>query len=682
MSNYSVEMIRTVALVGHGDSGKTLLAEALLQRGGAIPAMGSLERGDTLCDADPMERDYHHSLSAALVHLSHGDANIQLIDTPGFPDFIGHALSALAAVDTALVVVNAQNGIELNTRRMMRWAGERGLCRMLVVNKIDAERVDLVGLLADLREAFGKEVLPLNLPAGGGTRVSDCFFAPDGEADFSSVEEAHQALVDQVVEVDEELMARYLEQGSIQPEELHEPFERALREGHLIPLCFVSARSGAGVGELLDVLARLAPNPTEGNPPLFERVDEAGGVTAFRSRPDPDAHVLAHVFKVVIDPFVGRMGVFRVHQGTVRRDMQLFAGDGRKPFKVGHLLRLQGRRHEEVSQLIPGDFGALTKIDELEFDVVLHDSHDEDHIRMQPLDFPVPMQGLAIEASRRGDEQRLAEVLQRLLAEDPCVRLDYNASTQETVLRGMGELHLRYLLERLTGSYKLEVSTRPPSVPYRETATRPAEGHSRHKKQTGGAGQFGEVFLRIEPLPRGAGFEFVDAIKGGVIPGQFIPSVEKGVRSALAAGPLAGFPVEDVKVTVYDGKSHSVDSKDIAFQNAGRKAMLDALRNAGGMVLEPVVCIAVTTPDANLGDITADLTGRRGQVLGTEPLSARVAMVRGQVPLAELDGYANRLKSITAGQGFYTLEASHYSAVPQDVQQRLSSGYKAVQEED
>ncbi|CDF81581.1 small GTP-binding protein [Pseudomonas knackmussii B13] len=682
MSNYSVEQIRTVALVGHGDTGKTLLAEALLQRSGAIPAMGSLERGDTLCDADPMERDYHHSLSAALVHLSHGDAHIQLIDTPGFPDFIGHALSALAAVDTALVVVNAQNGIELNTRRMMHWAGERGLCRMLVVNKIDAERVDLPGLLADLREAFGKEVLPLNLPAGGGTRVSDCFFAPDGDADFSSVEEAHQALVDQVVEVDEELMARYLEQGSIQPEELHEPFERALREGHLIPLCFVSARSGAGVGELLDVLARLAPNPTEGNPPLFERVDEAGGVTAFRSRPDPDAHVLAHVFKVVIDPFVGRMGVFRVHQGTVRRDMQLFAGDGRKPFKVGHLLRLQGRRHEEVPQLIPGDFGALTKIDELEFDVVLHDSHDEDHIRLQPLDFPVPMQGLAIEASRRGDEQRLAEVLQRLLAEDPCVRLDYNASTQETVLRGMGELHLRYLLERLTGSYKLEVSTRPPSVPYRETATRPAEGHSRHKKQTGGAGQFGEVFLRIEPLPRGAGFEFVDAIKGGVIPGQFIPSVEKGVRSALAAGPLAGFPVEDVKVTVYDGKSHSVDSKDIAFQNAGRKAMLDALRNAGGMVLEPVVSIAVTTPDANLGDITADLTGRRGQVLGTEPLSARVAMVRGQVPLAELDGYANRLKSITAGQGFYTLEASHYSAVPQDVQQRLSSGYKAVQEED
>ncbi|WP_334180808.1 elongation factor G [Pseudomonas nitroreducens] len=682
MSSYSVEQIRTVALVGHGDSGKTLLAEALLQHAGAIPSMGSLERGDTLCDSDPMEREYHHSLAAALAHFEHAGAHIRLVDTPGYPDFIGHALPALAAVETALVVVNAQNGIELSTRRMMDWAGERGLCRMLVVNKIDAERVDLPALLAGLRESFGKEVLPLNLPAEGGARVVDCFFNPDGQADFSSVAEAHQALVDQVVEVDEALMAHYLEEGEVAPEALHEPFERALREGHLIPLCFVSARTGAGVPELADILARLAPNPGEGNPPLFLRTDDKGKEHPVTCQPDPKANVLAHVFKVVIDPFVGRLAVFRVHQGTVRREMQLFAGDGRKPFKVGHLLRLQGKKHEEAPWLIPGDFGALAKVDELEYGVVLHDSHDEDHIHLKPLEFPEPMQGLAIEASRRGDEQRLAEILQRLQAEDPCVRLDYNASTQQTVLRGMGEMHLRYLLERMAGQYKLEVQTRAPAVPYRETATRAAEGHSRHKKQTGGAGQFGEVFLRIEPLPRGEGFAFVDAIKGGVIPGNFIPSVEKGVRSALAAGPLAGFPVEDVKVTVFDGKSHSVDSKDIAFQAAGRKAMLDALRNAGGIVLEPVMQIEVTTPESHLGDITADLTGRRGQVLGTESLSASVALVRGQVPLAEMDGYANRLKSITAGQGLYSLSSSHYSAVPQDVQQRLSSGYKATPEED
>jgi elongation factor G len=681
MSQYPVEAIRTVALVGQGDSGKTSLVEALLQHSGAIASMGSLERGDTVCDFDPLEREYRHSLASALAHCSYADAEINLIDTPGYPDFIGQAIAALAAVETALVVVNAQNGIELSTRRMMALAGERGLCRLLVVNKIDAERVDLPGLLAELRETFGKQVLPLNLPAAGASRVVDCFFEPAGAADFSSVADAHQALVDQVVEVDEELMARYLEQGEISPQELHAPFEQALREGHLIPLCFVSARSGAGVGELLEILARLAPNPGEGNPPLFFK-GEGAAAQPFRSVPDPQRHVLAHVFKVVMDPFVGKLGVFRVHQGTLQRDMQLFVGDGKKPFKVGHLLRLQGKRYDEVTRLVPGDFGAVSKVDELEFDAVLHDSHDEDSIRLKPLAFPAPMQGLAIEARRRGDEQRIAEVLHRLLAEDPCVKLDYHPSTQETVLRGMGELHLRYLLDRLAGSYKLDVETRPPRVPYRETITRPAEGHSRHKKQTGGAGQFGEVFLRVEPLPRGAGFEFVDEVKGGVIPSQFIPSVEKGVRSVLESGPLAGYPVEDVKVTVYDGKSHAVDSKDIAFQAAGRKAMLDALRAAGCIVLEPVVAIEVSTPEAKLGDISTDLVGRRGQVLGSESHAQGMALIRGQVPLAELDGYGGRLKSITAGQGAYSLELSHYSAVPQEVQQRLAGAYKAVQEED
>ncbi|MCW3480975.1 elongation factor G [Neisseriaceae bacterium JH1-16] len=681
MPNYPVEAIRTVALVGHGGGGKTTLAEALLCKSGAITTAGTVERGDTVCDFDPLERDYLHSLGSALAHFRHGGAEVRLIDTPGYHDFVGQALAALTAVETALVVVNAQNGIELSTRRMMDWAGERGLCRILVINKIDAERVDLPGLLAQLREAFGKEVLPINLPADGARRVVDCFFNPAGEADFSSVADAHQALVDQVVEVDEALMARYLEQGEVRPEELHAPFERALRDGHLIPLCFVSAKSGAGVPELLDVLARLAPNPAEGNPPLFYK-GEGEAARPFRSAPDPDKHVLAHVFKVVIDPFVGKLGVFRVHQGTVRRDSLLFVGDGKKPFKVGHLLRLQGKRYDEVDSLIPGDFGAVAKVDEIEFDAVLHDSHDEDHIFLKPLLFPTPMQGLAIEGKRHGDEQRIAEVLHRLPAEDPCVRVDQDPATNETVLRGMGELHLRYLLDRMATTYKLEVQTRQPRVPYRETITRPADGHSRHKKQTGGAGQFGEVFLRIEPLARGDGFRFVDEVKGGVIPGQFIPSVEKGVRAALAAGPVAGFRVEDLKVTVYDGKSHSVDSKDIAFQAAGRKAMLEALHAAHPIVLEPIVAIEITAPDTRLGDLTADLIGRRGQVTGTEPLSQAMVLIRGQVPLAELEGYAGRLKSITAGQGAYALLLSHYDAVPQDVQQRLSAGYQVVFEEE
>ncbi len=681
MAHYSVEDIRTVALVGHAGSGKTSLIEALLHASGAISQAGSLERGDTLCDSDPLEREYGHSLSSALAHCSHAGAELNLIDTPGAADFVGQAIAALAAVETALVVVNAQNGIELGTQRMMALAAERRLCRLLVVNKIDAERLDLPGLLTELREAFGKQVLPLNLPADGGSRVVDCFFEPAGEADFASVATAHQALVDQVVEVDEALMTRYLEQGEVSPQALHAPFEQALREGHLIPLCFVSARSGAGIAELLEILARLAPHPGEGNPPLFFK-GEGAAAKPFHARPEPQAHVLAHVFKVVIDPFVGKLGIFRVYQGTVQRDMPLFVGDAKKAIKVGHLLRLQGKRHEEVSQLIPGDFGALSKVEELEFDALLHDSHDEDQIHLKPLAFPAPMHGLAIEARRRGDEQRLAEVLHRLLAEDPCVRLDYHPGTRETVLRGMGELHLRYLLDRLTSGYKVEVQTRPPRVPYRETIGRAAEGHCRHKKQSGGAGQFGEVFLRVEPLTRGAGFEFVDAIKGGVIPAQFIPSVEKGVRSVLEAGPLAGYPLVDLRVTVHDGKSHAVDSKDIAFQAAGRKALLDALQRAGGLLLEPLASIEISTPEARLGDITTDLVGRRGQVLGSEPQGAGMTLVRGQVPLAELEGYGGRLKSITAGQGAYSLELSHYSTAPQEIQQRLAAEHKAEQAED
>ena len=678
--SYPVAAIRTLALVGQGDSGKTTLAEALLHRSGAIAAPGTVERGDTVCDFDPLEREYRHSLASAVVHFSHDGTRVRLIDTPGFPDFIGQAIPALAAADTALVVVNAQNGVELTTRRMMDWAGERGLCRMLVVNKIDAERVDLPALLAELRDIFGREVLPLNLPAAGASRVVDCFANPAGEADFSSVAEAHQALIDQVVEVDEALMARYLEQGEVSPAELHAPLERALREGHLIPLCFVSARTGAGVAELLDVIARLAPSPLDGNPPLFYR-GEGDAAAAFRAVPDPDRHVLAHVFKVLVDPFVGKLGLFRVHQGTVTRDSLLFVNDGKRPFKVGHLLRPQGKRYDEVERLLPGDIGAVAKVDEIAFDAVLHDSHDEDGIRLRPLAFPVPMQGVAVAPRRRGDEQRIADVLHRLQAEDPCVQVEQHAATHETVLRGLGELHLRYLLDRMAAG-KLEIDTHPPRVPYRETVTRPAEGHHRHKKQSGGAGQFGEVFLRIEPLPRGTGFQFVDEVKGGVIPSQFIPSVEKGVRAALAAGPVAGCPVEDVKVTVYDGKSHSVDSKDVAFQAAGRRAMLAALKAAAPVVLEPVVAIEITAPDARLGDLTADLTGRRGHVAGTETLARQQVLIRGQAPLAGLEGYAGRLKSMTAGQGAYTLVLSHYDAVPAEVQTRLAAGYKAEQEED
>lgn len=680
---YSTEAIRTIALLGHASCGKTSLAEALLHKSGMIASPGNLERGTTVCDFDPMERKYQHSLYSSLTHLGYRDTRIHLIDTPGFPDFIGQSISALPAVETAAIVINAQNGIEMIASRMMEMARQRNMCRMIIINRIDAENVDLPGLLARIQETFGKECLPINLPAAGGSKVVDCFFNPSGESDFSSVEAAHRALVDQVVEVDADLMALYLEQGEIEPEQLHAPFEQALREGHLVPVCFVSAKNGAGVQELLDVFVKLMPNPTEGNPPLFFRddVNAPNKQKEIRAVPDPAQHVLAHVFKITVDPFIGKLAMFRVHQGTVRRDSMLYIGDGRKPFKVAHLYMMQGKEQVEVQQAVPGDICAVAKVEEIGFDAVLHDAAEDDHIHLLPPPFPQPIFGLAIEPKKRGDEQRMWEVLQKVTAEDPCLKVEHQAGTNETVLLGLGELHLRAALERLGEVYKLDVATHPPKIAYRETIASKSEGHHRHKKQTGGAGQFGEVFLRVEALPRGEGFEFIDAVKGGTIPGQFIPAVEKGIRQAMEAGPLAGFPMQDVRVTVYDGKHHPVDSKEIAFATAGRKAFIDAVMKAHPIVLEPIVNIEVVVPEETMGDITGDLTSRRGQINGMQTMQASTVVVSGQVPLSELNGYQSRLNSTTGGRGSYAVEFSHYDLVPPATQQRMVSQHKVEPEE-
>lgn len=683
MPGYTTPQIRNLALAGHAGAGKTTLLEALLHAGGELQSAGSIERGTTFSDFDPQEKARGHSINSTIASIDHGGVHANIIDTPGYPDFRGPALSALAAVETCVVVVDAVNGIEHGTQRTMDHARARRLCRWLVVNRIDAAEADVAALLDQLRDAFGAECLPINLPTPGRGGVVDCFSGTDGDSELGPVAPFHQRIVDQVVEINETIMGRYLEEGeeALSGQELHDAFEQCLRDGHLVPVCFVSARTGAGVGELLDLIERWMPSPLEANAPEL-RKGSGEDATPLQPLPDAEAHVIADVFKIINDPFVGKLGVFRVYQGTVRRDSQLLVDDARKPFKVGHLFKLHGKTHSEIAQAIPGDIAAVAKVDELHFDAILHDSHDEDHLHLKPIDFPKPMFGLALTPTRRGQEQKMANALDRLAEEDPCFKVQHHGELNQTLVHGLGELHLRVMLERLSERYGVEVQTAPPAIAYRETVSSRADGHYRHKKQTGGAGQFGEVYLRVEPLPRGGGFEFADEVKGGTIPNQFIPSIEKGVRQALALGAVAGFPLQDVRVVVYDGKHHPVDSKEVAFMTAGRRAFLDAVGKARPLVLEPIVNLDVAAPEPHIGDITGGLAAKRARINGTDALRNGEILIRAQAPLSEVSEYAIELKSVTAGRGRFTLEFSHYEPVPPPLQKQLSEAWHPGADED
>ncbi len=693
-ATHSTPDLRNLAFVGHAGAGKTTLVENLLHHAGVVNPPGTVEAKNTLSDFAEEEHHHGHSLFASVLHADYQGRHLNLLDAPGSPDFLGQTIGLFPAVETVAVVVNAQAGIQPVTRELMRRAKDRNLCRMIIVNKIDAAAngTDLHSLLADLQQAFGKACLPLNLPAAGGTAVIDCFQNHDGDSDLGPVADYHTAIIEQVVEVDEDLMTTYLEQGDIvSPQQLHAPFEKALREGHLVPICFTSAAQGVGVKELLDTIVSLAPNPAEGNPRPFVRgrvgevdLDPAHEIHA---APDPDQHVLAHVFNVRIDPFVGKLAAIRVHQGTLTPQSSLFiddpaTGESRKPIKAGHLFKLQGKQQIECDRAVPGDIVALAKIDPLHFDAVLHDSHDEDNLHLRPLDLPEPMSALAILPKQRGDEQKIADALAKLQEEDPTFRVTRDPVTHETVIHGLGDLHLRILLEKLERQHHVAVETQAPKVAYRETIQAQAKGQHRHKKQTGGAGQFGEVHLEVEPLPRGEGFVFEDKTHGGSIPKPFIPAIEKGVRHAMDQGALAGYPLQDLKVSVTDGKYHAVDSKEIAFVTAGKRAFLSAVLDAQPTLLEPMVELEITAPSSHLGDITSDLSGKRGRVVTTDFLSGDQALVRAVVPLAEVGLYPSQLKSMTGGLGSYTLRSAGHEPVPPQLREQLCNGYQPELQDD
>jgi len=687
MPSYTTGDIRNVVFVGHGGSGKTSLIDAMLTASGTIKHKVSVTDGSSFSDFEREEKEHGHSIYSALLHVDHLGKRINIIDTPGSPDLIGHAIAAMPAVETVAVVINAQSGIEVVTRRMMEIARSRNLPRAIIINRIDQPELDLEGLVGQIQDTFGHECLPINLPTGGNKAVVECLLNKNGESDILSVSGAHTAMLDQIVELDDTLMEQYL--GGTEPnyEVLHAPFERAMDEAHVVPILFTDAKSGIGIVELLDSIAKHFPSPEEGNPRPFLSFRGVAGTGQpqdeypFEYRNDPSKPLLAHVFKVTTDPYVGKLAVFRVHQGKCSGQSQIYMGHNKKAIKLGHVFHLQGKEHREANEIIAGDIGAVAKIDEIHTNDVLHDDHALDSVHLRPLTFPTPMYGLAITPKARGDEQKLSMQLAKIAEEDPTFRWVTDRQTHEVVINGIGELHLRLVLEKLAHR-GLHVDTKPPKIAYRETIMTKAEGHHRHKKQTGGAGQFGEVFLRVEPLERGKGFEFVNEVFGGTIPGQFIPAVEKGVRDLLDQGVVAGYPLQDVRVCVTDGKHHPVDSKEVAFRAAGKFAFKEAVLKARPVLLEPIVNMEVTAPEDKMGTITGDLSGKRGRIQGTDVLPGGMAQIRATAPLAEVMQYQSQLKSVTGGQGSFAMEFSHYEPVPPQVQQQIASQYKPKAEEE
>ena len=677
--------IRNVALAGVAGGGKTTLTERLLFATGAITRMGSVEKGDTVSDWTAEEKEHHHSLRPSVVHLEHEGHLVNLVDTPGLSDFIGHAIASFPAVETVCIVVDAGRGVETTTRRLMTVASERNLPRMILVNKIDEHQVDLESLTEQIRSTLGSVCVPINLPAQGREGVINVFdkHDPTQKPEFSGVEEAHRHIVEQVVEVDEDLMAKYLEKGdtdALDKARVHEAFEEALREGHLVPICFASAKTGAGMDELLHVFASLLPSPLEGNPRPFLSPD---GAETFAVA-DPEKPTVAHIFSIASDPFVGKLGYFKVHQGTMRSKSEIHVGDEKKAVRISHVLRPQGKDNVEVEELGPGEIGVVAKLEELGFDSVLHQGHDLDGLRLKPLPLPKPMYGLAVELKNHKDESKFGPAVAKLAAEDPCFMVDRVAATKQTVMRGLGELHLRVILEKLHHGFGIQVETSPPKVAYKETISSKGDGHHRHKKQTGGAGQFGEVYLRVEPLPADheSGFEFVNATVGGAIPRQFMPAIEKGVRQVLGDGAIAGYPMTSIKVEVYDGKYHAVDSKEVAFVTAGKRAFIDAVRKANPVLLEPFVMLEITAPSSYMGDITGDMSTKRGRVQDTQVIGEDLCVIRAVAPLGEVQNYSNELKSMTGGAGSFVMDYSHDEQTPPHVQQEVVAAYKPHEEED
>ena len=678
MPKYETKDIRNLTLVGHGDSGKTSISELMLFKAGAVARQGKVEDGTSVLDSDPEEKSRKISIDLGVAHFTWKGKEVNLLDAPGYPDFAGEGIAAMAGVETAVLCIHAANGVMVNTRKMWEQATKRGLARAILVNKMDGENVDWAKALGQIQETFGQNCLPVFLPIGqahsfkGVASVLDPP-APAPAGLLGDLKAAHDKVVEAVVEVDDKLMERYLEAGEITKEERDKAFPQAIARGRLVPILCASARQGGGVEEVMDFLVRFFPSPLEMPPKKGTHPKSKEEVGLDRA---PDSPFSAHVFKSTRDQHVGKLTLFRVHSGSLAAETSIYNVRTDKTERIGKLFKLIGREQKLIDKAIPGDIVALTKVEDIAVGDTLATAAAP--LLYPAIGWPIPMVSAALEPKNRNDEQKLSQGIGYLADSDPTLVISRDKQTGEVIANGMSKLHLDISLLRLKARYGVEVTTKPPKIPYKETITAKAETSYRHKKQTGGSGQFAEVHLRCWPLERGSGFEFVNEVFGGAISQQYIPSVEKGVRAICDQGVIAGYPVVDIHVEVFDGKEHPVDSKDIAFQIAARECFRELVQKARPALIEPIVTLEVTIPSDKMGAITGDLNSRRGRIQGMDS-NGNMQVVRAQVPLSEVMNYATELRSITGGEGYYSVEFSHYDQVPARNQEMIVQKSKAEQ---
>ncbi|MEO2012465.1 MAG: elongation factor G [Pirellulaceae bacterium] len=696
MAKAKVEDIRNVAFCGHGGVGKTTLVDQLLIKTGAVPGTPSVDDGTSIGDFDPEEKQHKYTIEATVTHFDHAGKRFNVVDTPGYPDFIGQTIGGLRGVDNAVIVVNSQSGIEVNTRRVFEEAGKAGVGRFVVINKMDGENIDFEGVVGGIQDLWGSQCVLLNVPVGQGAdfeKVVSTLHPTEEAGALVDPNEIREALIESIIEVDEEVMEKYFEGEVPSDEQLAKLAVRAVAAGSLVPILCCSAKTGVGLDEILHILSSFGLDPTI--------VPQNGieGENEVEVKPDPNGPLVAQIFRTRIDPFVQKLSFIRIYSGTLKKDAHVATSSSRKDIKMGQLYEMQGAETTAVEAATPGDIVAVAKMEEL------HTGTSVGTVQMPTIPFPSPMVGLAVMPRSRGDETKLSGALNKVVEEDSTFRLDRDAQTKELVMTGMSELHLNVIQERLVRRDKLEVDTKEPKIPFRETIQANADGMYRHKKQSGGRGQFGEVHIRMFPLPRNLSldeyctksrfasmktyhydevnnFLWVDSVVGGVIPSNFMPAVEKGFKDRLNRGVIAGYQIQDVCIEVHFGKHHPVDSSEAAFKTAASMCFREVFQQAKPCLLEPVVSLDITVPEPNVGDVYSDMSSRGGRVQGSDSAGGDLQTVHCEVPLREVTTYARTLSSMTGGQGSYAMEFSHYDAMPPNVQQEVMAKSKVQEEEE